>query len=77
MQKSRMASEMHTGADRGSYVFAFPLTTEIAKALGIETQKTGLLVAVKPDADMLAKFKSGELTGFSIGGHRGQDEDVA
>lgn len=77
MQNSRMAKEMHSGDAAGSVVFAFPLTTDIAKALGIETAKTGLLIAMKPDDAMLAKFKSGELSGFSIGGERVTDEDVA
>lgn len=76
MENSRVAKEMHTGDERGSVVFAFPLTSDIAKALDIVTPKTGLLIAMKPDADMLAKFKSGEFTGFSIGGSRITDEDV-
>jgi hypothetical protein len=70
MQKSRVHKEMHSGDARGTVVFAFPLTTDIAKAMGIETKNTGLLVAMKPDAEMLAKYASGELTGFSIGGSR-------
>jgi hypothetical protein len=78
MQNSRVAKEMHAGDSKGSVLFAFPLTTEIAKSFGIETQTTGLMIAMKPnDADMLAKFKSGELTGFSIGGRRITDEDAA
>ena len=69
MQNSSMASEMHKGDDRGS-AWVFPLTTEVAKSLSITTEKTGLIIAMKPDDAMLAKFKSGELTGFSIGGSR-------
>lgn len=76
MLHSRMAKEMHQGGEAGTVVFAFPLTTDIAKALGIATKKTGLIVAMKPDAEMLGKFKRGELTGFSIGGRRGEDEEV-
>ena len=71
MQTARVGNEMHEGPDKGTYVFAFPLTTDIAKAMGIQTEKTGLMVAYKPPADMLAKFKSGELRGFSIEGSRG------
>jgi putative serine protease XkdF len=78
MQNSRVAKEMHAGDSKGAVLFAFPLTTEIAKSFGIETKTTGLMIAMKPDnADMLAKFKSGELTGFSIGGRRITDEAVA
>ena len=76
MENSQVAKEMHTGDQTGKIVFAFPMTADIAKAFGIETEKTGLMIAVKPDADMLQKFKDGTLTGFSIGGSRGEDEDV-
>lgn len=75
MQHSREMTEMHEeGA--GTIVFAFPMTGEVQKAFGIECEKTGLLIAAKPDPDTLEKFKSGELTGFSIGGVRGEDEEV-
>lgn len=76
MANSRMAKEMHTGEHRGEYLFALPLTTDIAKALGLSTNKTGLIVGLKPDAAMLEKFKSGELGGFSIGGGRIEDEEI-
>jgi Putative phage serine protease XkdF len=77
MQHSRMAKEMHEGDSRGSILFAFPLTTDIAKAFGVETKTTGLLIAMKPDSDeTLQKFRDGTYTGFSIGGYRLQDEDV-
>lgn len=76
MIHSRVAKDMHEGAQDGTVVFAFPLTTDIAKSLGIETEQTGLLIAMKPSADVLAKFKDGTYTGFSIGGSRGKDEVV-
>jgi len=53
---------------RGTVPFVFPLLTDVAKALGIESETHGILVALKPDAEMMAKFESGELTGFSMGG---------
>lgn len=78
MQNSRVAKEMHEGDEKGSVVFAFPLTTDIAKAMGVTTPTTGLMIAMKPsDPAMLAKFKSGEYTGFSIGGRRVQDKEIA
>jgi hypothetical protein len=78
MQNSRVAKEMHGGDAVGSVVFAFPLTTDIAKAFGIETKTTGLMIAIKPDSDdMLIKFRDGTFTGFSIGGHRLKDEEIA
>lgn len=80
MANSRMAKDMHIKGEEGelpgSVVFAFPLTTEIAKAFGIETLQTGLLVGMRPGSDeILNKFKTGEYTGFSIGGQliRGED----
>lgn len=76
MLHSRIAKEMHTGDEQGTVMFAFPLTTEIAKAFGIVTKKTGLMIGMKPNAEMLAKFVSGELKGFSIGGNRIVDEAV-
>lgn len=63
-------NEMHSGPDSGHYVFLLPLTTEIAKALDITTKRTGLIVGYKPEPDVLAKFKNGTYTGFSIEGER-------
>lgn len=75
MQNSRVVKEMHDGEERGSVVFAFPLTTDIAKSMGISCQKTGLMIAMKPASDeILEKFRTGEYTGFSIGGVRLEDE---
>ncbi len=71
------AKEMHTGDKVGDFIFAFPMTTEIAKSLNIQVEQTGALVAVKPNNDStLQKFKSGELKGFSIGGILPVFEDV-
>lgn len=64
----RPGNEMHAGPERGQFVFAFPLTTEIAKSLGITTKQTGLLVGYKAPKDVLAKFKDGTYRGFSIEG---------
>ncbi len=76
MENSQVAKEMHEGERAGTVVFAFPLTTDVAKAFGILTHKTGLMIAMRPDADMLKRFQLGELTGFSIGGTRVEDEEV-
>ncbi len=61
---------MHAGEDTGTYNFMFPMTEDIAKALEIETKRTGLLVAYKPEAEVLAKFADGTYTGFSMEGAR-------
>lgn len=83
MTNSRVAADMHQWDDnrnpikKGSIVFAFPLTTEIAKALDIKTSTTGLLIAMKPsDPRILEKFKTGVYTGFSIGGQYVESEVV-
>lgn len=68
MAGSRVAKEMHEGADAGQVVFAFPLTADLAKALNIAAPQTGLLVGMKPTPEVFTKFVSGEYRGFSIGG---------
>jgi len=68
MENARVAKDMHAGEAHGSIVHSFPLTADIAKAMGITTEKTGWMVAMKPSAEILAKYESGEYTGFSIGG---------
>jgi hypothetical protein len=74
MEEARTAKEMHAGEGIGSVVFAFPLTTDIAKAFKLESRVTGLMIAMKPnDKALLDKFRDGTFTGFSIGGLRGED----
>lgn len=75
MKTARIAGRQHTrngDGDKivaGTVVHSFPLTTDIAKAFGIACDKTGWMVAVKPDdPEDLSKFQTGEYTGFSIGG---------
>ncbi len=77
MENSRTVKEMHAGDSKGTVVFAWPMTTDIAKAFGIVTNRTGLMVALRPSDDaMLEKFRDGTYTGFSIGGKRIVDEEV-
>lgn len=78
MENSRTAKEMHVGDDKGTVVFAWPMTADVAKAFGVVTNRTGLMVALRPSDDaMLDKFRDGTYTGFSIGGERIEDEEVA
>jgi hypothetical protein len=67
------ADTMHDREQDGRAIFCMPMTTEVAKAvygdkIGGELGTYGLLVAIKPSVEDFAKFKSGELTGFSIDG---------
>lgn len=67
------ADTMHDREQDGRAIFCMPMTTEVAKAvygdkIGGDLGTYGLLVAIKPSAEDFAKFKSGELTGFSIDG---------
>ena len=61
---------------RGDVPFLFPLTSEIAKALEIQTQSTGLLSGIRPDDELRKEFEAGNYTGFSIGGLRIRDRLV-
>lgn len=77
MLNSRLTKEMHEGDPDGLVVFAFPMTAEIAKALDIETPRTGLLIGMRPGPEAFAKYKSGEYSSFSIGGSYGENEEVS
>jgi len=77
MQSDRIAKIMHKGEPIGTVLHSFPLTAEIAKSLGLSAAKTGWLIGFKPDSgDVLDKFRTGELSGFSIGGRRITEEVV-
>lgn len=82
MQRSRVSTDMHAREKDGSVVpdgtvvFAFPLTAELAKRLGIVTKRTGLLVGMKPSPEVLAKFADGDRVGFSIGGSYVEVEEL-
>lgn len=73
MSDGGAADTMHDREQDGRAVFCMPMTTEVAKAVygdkvGGELGTYGLLVAIRPSPEDFAKFKSGELTGFSIDG---------
>ena len=79
----RVACDMHARDEDGQpvqdggVIHHFPLTEEIAKALGIITPVTGLLTALRPDnPETLEKARTGEYTGFSIGGEVIEAEDA-
>ena len=70
MEGDRKVMIEHKEDEGGKVLFAFPLDGEkLNKAFGIECNQTGLMIGMKPaKQETYNKFKSGELTGFSIGG---------
>jgi len=69
MLSMRTAKAMHSGDKIGEVVHSMPLTNEIAKALGIQSDREGWLVAIKVyDDQVWQDVKSGKLAAFSIGG---------
>ena len=69
MAGDRPARVMHGTEDAGQVVFAWPLTADIAEAMGVETGQTGLMIGMRPDdPETLRRFRDGAFKGFSIGG---------
>lgn len=69
MFSTRTTKQMHVGGKVGEFVHSFPLTSEIAKVFGIQSDKEGWIVACKIlDDAVWEKVKAGELRAFSIGG---------
>lgn len=69
MEHVRVGKQMHNGDQIGMVVHSWPMTNEISKAVGIQSDREGWLVAFKVyDDNVWAKVKSGELAAFSIGG---------
>lgn len=68
MLNARVGKEMHRGDQIGTIVHSWPLTKEIADQFGIQCDRTGWMVAMKPNAAVLQKFVDKVYTGFSIGG---------
>ena len=76
MSRSQKAKEMHQGGVMGRTTL-FPVTTELAKSFGFDSNMTGALVMWKPDnKEVCKKFKDGTYTGFSIGGGYIENEDT-
>jgi hypothetical protein len=76
MLNSRSAKVMHKGESVGQFVHSFPLTNDIMKAFDIYSDREGWLVAMKPSSpDVMAAYKRGDYTGFSISGRAGEVEE--
>ena len=76
MNGSRVLKEMHTGGRIGKVLFAFPVTTDIAEAMGWSVEKTGLAIGVKPASEeIMNKFRDGTYSMFSIGASQVVEEE--
>jgi len=65
----RTAKAMHEGDSVGEVIHSLPLTDEVAKALGISSEQEGWIIGMKIHDDAVwEQVKSGEFSGFSIGG---------
>lgn len=60
--------EMHDGVATEARCVAFPMDPDIAKAFGVATKTSGLMVMIKLTDEQLTKLKNGTYTGVSIAG---------
>jgi hypothetical protein len=69
MASARTAKAMHEGDQIGEVLHSFPLTMELAKAFGMETDREGWIIGMKIKDDAIWKgFQEGRYKAFSIGG---------
>jgi len=76
IENSRVIKDMHTGEAQGVMIHSLPATAELQRALGISCSQTGWIVGVKPSPALMEKCRSGEHSGFSIGGFVIDSEEV-
>ena len=60
--------QQHRGEPVGKMLFSMPLTSDVQKALGIQSNLTGWAVGVEVSPEVIKQYDDGDLTGFSIGG---------
>jgi phage head maturation protease len=69
MLSMRTAKRMHSGESIGEVIHSMPLTNDVAKALGIQSDREGWIIAIRVNDEQVWKdVKSGKLSAFSIGG---------
>ena len=69
MASARTAKAMHQGDQIGEVLHSFPITDEIAKAFGMETDREGWIIGMKIHDDAVWQgFKNGTFKAFSIAG---------
>lgn len=60
----------------GQTALAFPITTAMCAALGIQSERTGILVAMRVDQATLEKIARGDLRAISYGSRIVEDHAV-
>lgn len=69
MSDVRVAKTMHDGGQVGEIIHSLPLSSELAKSLGIDSPIEGWIIGVKVHSEEVWKaIKAGSLKAFSIGG---------
>lgn len=77
MASVRTAKAMHAGEGIGEVLHSMPLTADVAKAFGIESDREGWMIALKVHDDKIwGMVKAGTLSELSIGGRAGKREPV-
>lgn len=67
-ESSRIGKDQHAGDAIATVPYIYPITTS-TNTLGIESNRTGLVIGWKPnDPEVLKSIADGSRTGFSIGG---------
>lgn len=75
MEAVRVGKVMHVGDKKADIIHSLVLTHDLAKALGIECDREGWVVAFKVhDEPTWQLVKSGVLKAFSIGGRAKREE---
>tara|TARA_R110000823_G_scaffold197175_1_gene328390 strand:+ start:23 stop:448 length:426 start_codon:yes stop_codon:yes gene_type:complete len=75
MKGVRVGKINHSGEQVGQIVHSFPMSKEICEALGIQSDKEGVISGFFVTDDSLwEKVKSGEYAEFSIGGRAQKQE---
>ncbi len=75
VETGAVSKVMHQGDADGTIPFVMPITSEMLDYLK-SADSTGLLIGMKPSAATAKRMDAGELPSFSIGGTRGEEEDV-
>lgn len=75
MEGFRVGKLMHEGEQVGQILHSFPVSKDIAEALGIETNMEGWIVGYKVyDDNLWEEVKLGKYAAFSIGGSAMKEE---